>query len=141
MSKDRSVRKRKPQKKVQEFPNEAELKLLAILNKAHPNGWEYVGNHALWIKNRNPDFIYKDGQKNGQKKVIELMGETYHAPSDEQDRIEHYKKYGYDCLVIWSKSMFRGGTGCQKKLVSRVRDFVRDSSLTQPKSSIDTGVH
>jgi hypothetical protein len=49
----------------------------------------------LIIHARNPDFW--DGKTN----LIELFGEPWHPKADEEKRITHYNKHGYNCMVIW----------------------------------------
>lgn len=87
-------------------PNKAELKLLSILNIIAPNEWKYVGDGKVWIEGRNPDFI----NINCKKIVIELFSHYWHIErartnDDVSDRINHYKKYGYECIVIWAKQL------------------------------------
>ena len=67
-----------------------------MLDKELANFWEYVGDGRFWIGRRNPDFINK---KN--KMILEVFGSYWHKPEDEQERITHYSKHGYDCLVVW----------------------------------------
>lgn len=78
-------------------PTRTESLLDEWLRKDYPGEWEYVGDNQVRIGNRYPDFI----NVNSKKAVIELMGEFWHEEEDERDRIEHYKKYGFDCLVVW----------------------------------------
>ena len=47
------------------------------------------------------------------KKVIEFFGEYYHGEKktgrnkeqEEKLRIDHFRKYGFDCLVIWGSEL------------------------------------
>lgn len=59
---------------------------------------EFVGDGSFWIgyPPRNPDFIHRE-----HRKIIEFFGNYWHKPEDEQDRIDHYKQYGWDCFVVW----------------------------------------
>lgn len=59
--------------------------------------YKYVGNGEVIIGRKCPDFI----NINGEKKIIELYGSYWHAGQDPQERIDHYKKYGFNCIVIW----------------------------------------
>ncbi len=63
--------------------------------------YKYVGNGEVIIGFKNPDFI----NVNGEKKVIELYGDYWHRNDNPQDRIDHFKKYGFDCLVIWEREL------------------------------------
>jgi len=87
-------------------PNSAELLLESILNRCFPNEWKYTGDGQVWIEGRNPDFV----NINGKKQVIELFGCYWHierarTTDDVQNRINHYKKYGFDCLIIWDSQL------------------------------------
>jgi very-short-patch-repair endonuclease len=73
-----------------------ELFLLNILNQIYPKQWKFTGNGKIWINYQNPDFIHKK-----HKKVIELFGEYWHEKKEQRQRINKFKKEGYDCLVIW----------------------------------------
>lgn len=66
------------------------------------------------ISGRNPDFL----NVNGKKAVIELFGRYWHTPKDKQQRIRHYKKFGFACLVLWEKELQN-----PTKLTEKVSDF------------------
>ena len=82
-------------------PNKQELRLKKILDEMYPNEWQFVGNGKVIIDGKCPDFI----NVNGQKKIIELYGERWHQNDDPQDRINVFKPYGYDTLVIWVREL------------------------------------
>jgi very-short-patch-repair endonuclease len=77
-------------------PNKAERTLINIINNNNLP-FRYSGNGDVWLGNRNPDFI----NTNGKKQVIEFLGTYWHPLFDGANRKEHYKQYGFDCLVIW----------------------------------------
>jgi hypothetical protein len=83
-------------------PNKMELKLNDILDRLYPGEWKFVGNGEVVIDGKCPDFI----NINGQKKIIELYGERWHQNHDPQDRINVFKPFGYETLVIWSKELW-----------------------------------
>lgn len=78
-------------------PNNPEKIILNILNELYPNEWKYTGDYSLIINGKNPDFA----NINGQKKLIELFGDYWHRGQNPQDRIDIFKVYGYDTLIIW----------------------------------------
>lgn len=78
-------------------PNKVETSLSKILK---PFGFKYVGNGAFLIGSKNPDFINKKTHK-----VIELFGEHWHEQSSVQPRVMYFRKRGYDCMVIWVRSL------------------------------------
>lgn len=44
-------------------------------------------------------------KKGCKKKLIELFGDYWHKGEDPQDRINIFKKFGYDTLVIWESEL------------------------------------
>lgn len=93
-------------------PNRSELKLKSILDKVLPNQYRYVGDGEFILGGKNPDFL----NCNGEKKIIELFGDYYHSREFEEntkgiawcspeERIAHFKQYGFDCLVIWEHEL------------------------------------
>lgn len=82
-------------------PNKIELKLNKILSQNFPKEYKYVGDFQVWIGGKNPDFM----NINGQKKLIEFYGTYWHKDENPKDRINHFKKYGFDTLVIWDKEL------------------------------------
>jgi very-short-patch-repair endonuclease len=85
--------------------NNKELIIENLLNSLFPNQYKYVGNFKFWIERYNPDFI----NCNGQKKIIEFFGDYWHNLPNykirDKRRLETYKKYGYDTLVIWENEL------------------------------------
>jgi len=82
-------------------PNYSELKLFNLLNELFPNQWKFTGDYSVWFGDKNPDFI----NVNGQKKLIELYGEMWHKPEEEQQRIDHFKQFGFSTLIVWAKEL------------------------------------
>jgi len=86
-------------------PNKQEKKLNNLLEKMYPGEWKFVGNGEVIIDGKCPDFI----NINGQKKIIELYGEWWHKPDEEQRRKDFFKRYGYETLVIWVRQLMDDG--------------------------------
>jgi hypothetical protein len=98
-------------------PNKVENKILDLLNKYFPNEWEYVGNGKLVIDRKCPDFV----RNHGNNQLIELFGDYWHRGENPQDRIDLFKKNGYDTLVIWQsdiKKLHEDGIVC------RIQEFM-----------------
>lgn len=93
-------------------PNKPEQ---AIIDLAEERRWplSYVGDGSLVIHRRCPDF------HNGDHKVIEIFGDYWHRGQNPQEKIEYYKKYGYDCLVIWEHELEQ-----KDQVVSRIEKFL-----------------
>ena len=97
-------------------PNKPESQLIELLER-NSLPFKYVGGGEVWLGNRNPDFI----GVNGKKQVIELLGIYWHPLFDGADRIEHYKRYGFDCLVVWEDEL-----ADIPKLTTKVKRFAND---------------
>ena len=74
---------------------------MGILQKHFPHQWRYCGNFSFIIGSRNPDFVNIDGRK----QVIELYGDYWHKGESGEERINHFKEYGFDCLIIWESEL------------------------------------
>jgi len=82
-------------------PNKPETIILELLNQLYPKQWKYTGDFSFIINGKNPDFT----NINGQKKLIELFGDYYHKDQNPQDRIDVFKPFGYETLVIWEHEL------------------------------------
>ena len=80
----------------QVVPNQLELATADWLN---PLGFQFVGDGQLIIAGKCPDFW------DGNKKLIEIYGDYWHAGQDPHDRIDLFKAEGYDCIVIWESEL------------------------------------
>ena len=80
-----------------------------LLNALFPGEYKYVGAGDFFLGGKCPDFV----NVNGQKKVIEVFGDWWHSEGktgrtqkqEEQSRIRHFIKYGYQTLIIWEKDL------------------------------------
>jgi len=104
------------QRKMQEAfdlkPNKPETELSILLNKLFPKDYKYVGDFQFFLGGRNPDFM----NINGQKKLIEMYGDYWHRGQNPQDRIDHFKQYGFNTLVIWEHELKESRLGLRSKL-------------------------
>jgi len=82
-------------------PSEPERVVLNLLNEHYPTEWEYVGDGSFILAGKNPDFV----NVNGRKQIIEVFGDFWHKGEDPEDRIEIFRHYGYDTLVIWEREL------------------------------------
>lgn len=76
-------------------------KLFMVLCKTYHLPFRYVGNGEVWIARKNPDFI----NINGKKQVVEILGNYWHGKEETQKRIEHYARYGFECITIWEDDL------------------------------------
>jgi very-short-patch-repair endonuclease len=79
-------------------PNKLEKSFMIFLGEEAPNEWRYVGDGSVWIAGKNPDFIHKV-----ERRVIELFGSYWHKKEEEKERVSHFEKYGFECIIVWDK--------------------------------------
>jgi len=82
-------------------PNKPESFLTNLLESLYPSQWKYTGDFSFTINGKCPDFV----NCNGQKKIIELFGDYWHRGQDPEDRINMFKPFGYETLVIWEHEL------------------------------------
>jgi hypothetical protein len=82
-------------------PNKVELKFEKLLNDVLPNEYRYVGNGQFFLAGKCPDFL----NVNGKKKVIEVFGDYWHKGENPSELINHYRTYGFDCLIVWEHEL------------------------------------
>ena len=125
-----SARDMTPQK-----PNIVEGTLLGLLDEYFPGKWGYTGSGAYsnivagmgyggkWF----PDFVRVDGTK----QVIFTNGTYWHQrePYDEELKVEDYKKYGIDCIVVWADYWLDIVGGWYEWLYKRLLEQVKISAL------------
>lgn len=91
-------------------PNKPEILLEQIINQL-TSDFKYNGDFSqgIAIGGKIPDFV----NCNGKKQVIEMFGNFWHDPKRRKVKlnqtydgtIRHYKKYGWNCLIIWEKEL------------------------------------
>jgi G:T-mismatch repair DNA endonuclease (very short patch repair protein) len=77
-------------------PNAVELELE---QKLIPFGFRFVGDGKLIIGGKCPDYCDNNSH------LIELHGDYWHKGQDPQDRIDYFKQFGYDTLIIWEHEL------------------------------------
>jgi hypothetical protein len=95
-------------------PNKAEMALAVLLDLNYPGEWKFVGDGALIIGGKNPDFARVDGKK----ELIELFGNFWHKGENPQDRIDLFDKYGFRTLVVWEEEL-----KCLEDVSTRIATF------------------
>ena len=94
-------------------PNKQEKKLQSMLDSTFPEQWSFVGDGQLRVGRKYPDF-----KSTSSNKLIELYGDFYHKGQNPDDRIQYFKQFGYDCIVIWASELKDEDT-----VISRVAEF------------------
>jgi dTDP-4-amino-4,6-dideoxygalactose transaminase len=84
-------------------PNRTEMKLGKIINRMCPGEYQYNGDYKLGVTLDRliPDFV----NVNGKKKVIDFLGTHWHKPEEEGQRLERFRKCGFDGLIIWEREL------------------------------------
>lgn len=77
-------------------PTSLEQRFIDII-KQYDIPFRYVGDGQIWINGLCPDFI----NCNGKKQLIEVFGNYWHQPEDEEQRKRHFARYGFNTLVLW----------------------------------------
>lgn len=83
-----------------ESPNGPESMLQKFLDRFFPDMFIPDWVERVDIGGRHPDFR----TRNGYKLVIESNGNHWHYDWGEEEQIVHYRKYGWDCIVVWADS-------------------------------------
>jgi len=71
-----------------------------LLQAVLPSAYRYTGNFS-----ESTYGLYPDWKSNKGNMLIELFGERWHKPQDEQDRANCFKQFGYETLVIWGREL------------------------------------
>jgi len=87
-------------KKLKVRPTSIEKKFIEIIKK-YNLPFDYCGDGALLIGFKNPDFV----ESNGRKICLEVANRFHHKPPYEINRISHFSKYGWRCLVIFEEEL------------------------------------
>ena len=107
-----------------------------VLDKLYSNEWIHNKQPFKIINGKVPDFYHIS-----LPIVIEVNGDFWHSKwktgvskdVHEQQQIDHYKKYGYDCLVFWEYEV--NGMNFENLLVERLGQlylkFEKDNELTK----------
>ena len=100
-----------------------------LLKEMFKNQWEYTGKVILpnRIGQCYPDFTNIDTNS-----IIEVFGDYWHGPlitvknpeSHERDKIEHYKKHNFKCLVIWEKEL--KNIDCVKEKILKFHESINN---------------
>ncbi len=99
-------------------PTRPEIELGKLIEVACPEEYRYTGDFSFTIMRICPDYT----NINGQKKVIEMFGDYWHSKNSDKGRIEKFKTFGYDCLVIWQSEL---KSKSKDELVALIQDFNR----------------
>lgn len=99
-------------------PTGLEKQMIKIIQK-HNLPYKYVGDGSFLIGWKNPDFI----QTNGKKICLEtrprktcLFWDNCIPEDYEKNRIKHFAKWGWKCIVIWKEELDNNPSNCINKI-------------------------
>ena len=95
-------------------PNNAEMTLFGIMCYLGLP-YKYTGNGKFILMGCAPDFVHLNSRK-----IVEMYGERWHLPQEEQERIELFARSEYQTLIIWYKEL---APKDRKPLYKRLLDF------------------
>jgi len=78
--------------------------------------FKYVGDGKVWLGKCNPDFI----NYNGKKQVIEVFGVYWHPIFDVAQRMEAFRQYGFNTLIIWQDELVN-----ERLVLKKLKKFAR----------------
>ena len=81
-------------------PTSIEIQVYNILEKHKPSEWLYIGLGQFILEGMNPDFIHAN-----KNIVIEVNGDYWHTEEEAKNRVNKFKKIGYQCIVIWQHDL------------------------------------
>jgi len=79
-------------------PTSLEKQFIGLIQK-YSLPYRYTGDGSFLIGFKNPDFV----NTNGAKICIEVTNPYYHDIDWADKRINHFKKYGWDCFIFFSE--------------------------------------
>jgi very-short-patch-repair endonuclease len=104
-------------------PTRVERKFINLIEK-YDLPFNYCGDGSLLIGGKCPDFV----ENNGRKLCIEVSnkefrrGKTHKNPEEYQkNRMEHFAKYGWNCLVLWEEELIN-----EQQVLNKVQNFVKE---------------
>ena len=103
-------------------PNNAEMTLFGIMNYLGLE-YRYTGNARFILMGRCPDFVHLH-----TRKIIELYGERWHRPEEEQERIDLFARSDYQVLVVWAKELSPRN---RKNLYARLIEFESRNEISR----------
>ena len=102
-------------------PTSYENKIIELIKK-YRLPFSYVGNGAILINYRNPDFIHNNG-----KKLLIEVGSHYFRDRNrgernyEEERSKWFAKYGFKTLFLWDEDLF--GESWESCCLDKIQGF------------------
>jgi len=93
-------------------PTSLEKEMIDIIKK-YNLPYRYSGNGSFILGGKNPDFV----NINGKRICIEVANTIHHPKSYPTERVNYFKKLGWDCIV------FRVNNLNEKDVLAALKDF------------------
>lgn len=77
-----------------------------IIDEMTPDFIRYTGDGSWWRRLHNGKYKNPDFKVTGQNKIIEIWGDYWHKKENPNFLIEHYRRSGLECLVIWENEIY-----------------------------------
>jgi very-short-patch-repair endonuclease len=109
-------------------PTLLEKKMIELI-EIHKLPFTYCGDGSLLVGFKNPDFV----ENNDKNLCIEVANRFHHQGNWKEGRVNHFKKYGWKCLVIWWDEIFSdkyGKVECpqwQENILNKIKNFISSS--------------
>ena len=81
-------------------PNKSELFLFGRVCDFSSEYFLNTKGEVMCLGGKIPDIVNVKGQK-----IIELYGDYWHRNDNAQDRILHFKQFGWDTLIVWEHEL------------------------------------
>ena len=82
-------------------PNFKEIQLFNLVQSISSNYALNTKGEVIVIGGKIPDIV----NINGEKKLVELFGKQWHKPEDDQKRINYFKQFGWNTLIVWENEL------------------------------------
>lgn len=105
-------------------PTSLEKRMINLI-KIHKLSFAYCGDGTFLIGYKNPDFV----ETTGKPLCIEVANRVHHQGNWEIERVNHFKKYGWSCLVIWWDEIFSDkygkveALGWEENVLNKIKNF------------------
>lgn len=80
-------------------------RLEELFDLATPDDVYFVGNGIMFLTFKNGTKKVPDFKIHGQRKVIELFGDYWHAGESTEDLVKQYEDIGFKCIVFWESEI------------------------------------
>jgi very-short-patch-repair endonuclease len=95
-------------------PNNAEMTLYGIMCYLELP-YRYTGNGQFILMGRAPDFVHRQ-----KRKIVEMYGERWHDPAEEEERAKLFAMSDYQTLIVWQRELKPDN---RKKLYRKLQEF------------------